>query len=94
MGDNINNLPTDDYPPSVEDKRIIETFFAPLTEDVEDNYDYMKLPIAVFMIYMIISSCYFEDFMKNIIGNVHLRYAVKGLLFSISIYILKLYNYI
>jgi hypothetical protein len=69
MGDNINNLPTDNYPISVGEKQLVERYFGTIKEEEKDVYEEYKLPVVIIGIFIFLNVPIVNNIINNLSGD-------------------------
>ena len=86
MGDNINNLPTDDYPISVSEKQLVEKYFGSIKEE-RDTYEEYKLPAVIIGIFIFLNIPMINNIINNLSGGNQMKSnAFKAIMAGLLIY--------
>ncbi len=87
MGDNINNLPTDNYPISAGEKQLVERYFGTIKEE-KDVYEEYRLPAVIIGIFIFLNI----PIVNNIINNLSGDNQIKSTMFKAVIAGLLIYS--
>ena len=88
MGDNINNLPTDNYPISIGEKQLVEKYFGTIKEEEKNVYEEYKLPAIIIGIFIFLNI----PIVNNIINNLSGDNQIKSTMFKATMAGLLIYS--
>ena len=89
MGDNIKDLPTDDYPITSGEKIIVEKFFTPIKKDEPINYT--TAAVAAVAAFFVMNVPFINNMFIKIIGDEQpmrpqiAKFVICGLIFYLLI---------
>jgi len=85
MEDNINDLPTDEYPISIREKQIVEKFFSHLQEEETNEYNQYKLPAIIIILCIFVNLPFVDNILSNLFENDNIKINILKVLFIILI---------
>lgn len=94
MGDNIKDLPTDNYPIPANEKLLVEKFFSPINEMSDTSkYDDIKIPVILIILYILFNIPQIHNVFVNLFGDEPFKINIlKAIIIGLLTYIILKIN--